>query len=54
MESKSNQRIGEIKVNTFGSKMKIIEYNNAKDIVVEFEDGYKTNAQYSDFKKRKC
>lgn len=51
MESKSNQRIGEIEVNTFGSKMKIIKYNNAKDMVVEFENGYKTNAQYSDFKK---
>lgn len=34
-------RVGETNINTNGSLMTIIEYNNANDIVVEFKDGYK-------------
>ena len=34
-------RTGEINHNSFGTKMIIIEYNNAKDIVVEFQDEFK-------------
>ena len=41
MANKKN-RIGEEKLNNQGCLMKIVEYNNATDIVVEFQDVYKT------------
>ena len=34
-------KIGDIKLNTHGTPMKIIEYNNNNDILVEFQDEYK-------------
>lgn len=43
-------RVGETNINTNGSLMTIIEYNNANDIVVEFKDGYKIKTFYSKFK----
>lgn len=43
-------RVGEQKKNKWGSLMTIVKYNNAKDIVVEFENGYKVNTQYGRFK----
>lgn len=46
-------RTGEVNYNHFGSKMIIINYVNANDITAEFEDGYKINCAYGDFKKRK-
>lgn len=46
-----NNRLGEININNFGSKMKIIEYINSHNITVEFENGYKTTAIYQQFKK---
>ena len=36
-----NNRLGEINTNRFGTIMKIIEYNKAINIVVEFKDKYK-------------
>lgn len=36
--SKKKNRIGEEKLNNFGSKMKIIEYRNANDIDIYFEE----------------
>lgn len=42
-------RIGETRLNNFGSKMTIIEYNNVHNVVVEFENGYKTIKRYKDF-----
>lgn len=55
--SKNNKdiRIGEINVNNQGYSMKIIEYNNANDMVVEFQDEYKTKvrAAYNNFVKGK-
>jgi hypothetical protein len=43
-------RTGEIGDNNYGSKMKIIQYNNANNIIVEFENGYKKKSRYIDFK----
>ena len=40
-------RTGEQKLNKWGSLMTILEYNNTKDITVEFENGYKVYAQYN-------
>lgn len=49
---KSN-RLGETNENHQGCLMKIIEYNTTKDIVVEFQDSFKTkvHTQYNNFKK---
>lgn len=45
-------RTGEISTNNQGCEMKILEYNNCEDIVVEFkEPHYITNSQYKHFKK---
>lgn len=55
--SKNNKdiRIGEIRSNNIGYLMKIVEYNNANDIVVEFQDEYKTRVHtaYNNFLKGK-
>ena len=48
--NKQKERIGEVNFNKYGSKMTIIKYNNAKDIEVEFENGYITNSAYKEFK----
>lgn len=44
-------RVGETKYNKWNNKMTIIRYNNSNDMVVEFENGYKTSTQYNYFKK---
>lgn len=44
-------RLYEVGVNNFGSRMVIVEYNNARDIKVKFDDGYVTKATYDKFKK---
>ena len=49
MKNKMN-RVGETKYNKWGSKMTIQQYNSYDDIVVKFEDGFKTNSTYSYFK----
>lgn len=49
IDSIINQRLGETKLNKFGSKMRIIKYTNSTDIDVEFEDGYVENTQYGNF-----
>lgn len=48
----SQKRLGEIRKNTFGTEMKIIEYKNAKNVVVEFQDEYKVTVRtiYKHFK----
>ena len=50
-DSKYNERIGLTKQNKWGDTMKIIEYINANNIVVEFQDEYKEKIQsrYSHF-----
>ena len=49
-------RTGETNISNEGCIMKIVEYNNAKDIVVEFQDGYKyrLHTQYGHFKNGVC
>jgi len=46
-------RVGQIGVNNFGSKMMIIKYNNTKDIDIYFPDTNYTvyNREYKDFMK---
>lgn len=43
-------RTGEEKINSQGLKMKIIRYKNAKDITVQFEDGFTRDCRYNQFK----
>lgn len=51
-EKQKTQRLGEEKYNYQGCLMKIIEYNKASDIVVEFQDDYKyrVKTRYDHFK----
>lgn len=49
MGAKLKNRVGETNYNSRGSKMKIVEYNNSYDVVVQFEE-YKCRCQYSQFK----
>lgn len=46
-------RTGEINYNRYGSKMTIVEYNNKRNIVVEFDNGFKKKGDYGNFKKGK-
>lgn len=50
-EELRNQRIGEIRFNNNGEKMKIIEYINNRNITIQFEDGHVVTAEYCNFKK---
>lgn len=43
--SKKNERLGEERYNNSGYLMKIVEYNNANDIVVEFQDDNRFKAK---------
>ena len=47
-----NERLGEIRLNSFGTKMKIVRYNSSDDVSVEFMDEhhYSTTTNYSNFK----
>lgn len=45
------QRLGETNFNKHGKKMTIIEYNNAHDIIVKFDNGYTKKCEYKQFKK---
>ena len=51
-ERQKRDRIGEETLNNQGCLMRIVEYNNSKDIVVEFQDEYKAriNSRYPEFK----
>jgi len=42
-------RIGEVNYNNFGSKMTIIHYKDANNIIVEFDNGYIIKTRYSHF-----
>lgn len=48
-----NKRLGEESYNTYGTPMKIVEYKNALDIIVEFQDEYnaRIHTSYQMFKK---
>ena len=47
-----NNRVDEININKQGCTMKIIEYNTTNNIIIEFQDKYKTkvSTQYCNFK----
>ena len=49
-------KTGETNISNEGCIMKIVEYNNAKDIIVEFQDEhkYRVHTSYQNFKKGKC
>lgn len=58
MKSKKDERIGDVKINkdSLGRyEMKIVEYKNYDDIIVEFQDKYrvKVHTTYNNFKKGK-
>ena len=52
MEKQIAERLGEEALNKQGCLMKIVEYNDASDIIVEFQDEYKArvHTSYSCFK----
>ena len=49
-------RTGEVNISNEGCAMKIVEYNNCDDIIIQFEDEYKyrVHTNYQAFKKGKC
>ena len=49
-------RTGETNISNEGCVMKIVEYNSALDIVIEFQDEhkYRVHTQYSNFKNGQC
>ena len=54
--SKKIDRLGETSLSNGGCVVKIVEYDNANDIIVEFQDEhkYRTHTSYQTFKKGKC
>ena len=46
-----NRRLGETRYNNQGSLMKIVEYNNSHDVIIEYQDKYrfKRRTYYSNF-----
>lgn len=47
-------RVGEVSYNNFGNKMTIVKYNNAREIVVIFDDfNYEKTTTYFDFRRGK-
>ena len=54
--SKKIDRLGETSLSNEGCVMKIVEYNNILDIIIEFQDEhkYRVHAQYKDFKNGQC
>ena len=51
LEKQKQERIGEIRYNKHGSKMKIHEYIDSMNVVIKFENGYTTKNTYNAFKK---
>ena len=49
-------RVGETNISNEGCVMKIIEYDNTKDIIVEFQDehNYRLRTNYQAFKNGQC
>ena len=50
--NKKDERLGEEKLNHQGCLMKIVEYNKANDIIVEFQDKYRGRVRtiYANYK----
>ena len=53
---KKIDRTGETNISNEGCTMKIVEYNNNYDVIIEFQDEhkYRVHAQYKDFKNGQC
>ena len=49
-------RVGETNISNEGCVMKIIEYDNCEDIIVDFQDEhkYRVHTSCQNFKKGKC
>lgn len=47
--SDNKDRTGKSKLNNQGCKMRILKYNNANDIIVQFDSGYITKSKYVNF-----
>ena len=56
MSKNKIDRTGETNINKEGCVTKIIQYNNALDIIVEFEDEhkYRLHTNYQAFKNGQC
>ena len=54
--SRKIDRTGETNISNEGCVVKIVEYDNANNIIVEFEDGYKyrVHTKYVNFQKGQC
>ena len=54
--SKKIDRLGETNISNEGCIMKIVEYKNRDDIIIQFEDEhkYRVHTDYSNFKKGRC
>ncbi|UUV47144.1 hypothetical protein [Bacillus phage vB_BanS-Thrax5] len=44
-----HERVGETSISNEGYKMTIVEYYTNRKVIVEFENGYRTHAQYAQF-----
>lgn len=51
MKSENENRLGLKNKNKYNSTIEIIQYNNAKDIIVSFENDYKTHTTFQNFIK---
>lgn len=56
MSKNKINRTGETNISNEGCLMRIVEYNNCNDVVVEFQDKhrYRVRAQYNNFKNGQC
>jgi hypothetical protein len=52
-EKTALKRIGEVAYNRNSEKMTIVEYNDCDNVVVQFENGFRTSVQYGNFKRGK-
>lgn len=52
-EKAKNEVLGLIKENNHGSKMKVVEYNGAFDIIIEFQDEYKVKRKITSSQLKK-
>ena len=54
--SKKTDRLGETNISNEGCTMKIVEYNNCNDIIIQFQDEhkYRLHTSYKHFKNGEC
>jgi len=50
-ENLTSVRIGEEKINKWGEIVKIVKYDDANNIIVQFENGHQTKSNYNMFSK---